>query len=148
MGSPSLARAGGTLIDESYWAGYMDGEGCFQYTSTPMVQVGSTFPHVLIWLRDFYGGRLTCMPSRDHKRHFYRWTITGPSCREMVRDVMPYLYEKRPQAEILLQAGQYPKQSAMRAYLKRELTTLKRTNYTWTTGFLSRLTPQKNWSTS
>ena len=120
-------------MNPKYLAGLLDGEGCFRFTQTPLVEVCGSFPEILQDIQAYYGGRLAIqMPTALSRKRMYKWTVTGPTAIRVTTDVLPYLKEKEPQARLLLKVQRYPPKSAMRAASVRELKALKRISYQWT----------------
>jgi hypothetical protein len=122
----------GDALNPKYLAGLLDGEGCFRFNRTPMVEVCGSFPEILQDMQAHYGGRLVIqMPTALSRKRIYKWTVTGPTAMQVTTDVLPYLKEKEPQARLLLKVQRYPPRSAMRAAAVRELKALKRISYQW-----------------
>lgn len=122
----------GHPLNFEYLAGLLDGEGCFRFSSTPLVEICGTYPDILRQLESQYGGRVRLQCSTPlSKKRVYKWTITGPRAAQVVRQVLPFLEEKAPQADLVLRIHRYPPKSAMRAALIRELKALKRVSYQW-----------------
>ena len=125
---------GAKLIDLVYAAGYLDAEGCLRYQNSTTVSVSNTYPATLHWLADIFGGKVREKSSATKKEHrtCYEWYVSGETARKCIKEVLPFLQEKLPQAVILLQIMKYPPNSAKREALAKELTKLKRINHTWT----------------
>jgi len=104
-----LAATGPKLTDEfiAYTAGYLDGEGCFMFNSTPVVDVASIFPYTLYEFAGAYGGTVKHRPRyKTNKRDFYQWRIYGANAIALIECVIHLLREKAPQAQVLLQIRQ------------------------------------------
>lgn len=117
-----------------YAAGYLDAEGCLRFQNTTRVSISNTYPLTLFWFQKLFGGtvRERSAPKEGH-RQAYEWYCSGETARNCIKEVIPFLKEKLPQAVILLQMLKYPKKSTKRNTLMAELTKLKRINHTWTT---------------
>lgn len=128
-----LDTTGPEPTDLAYLAGYMDGEGCFRANKGSIeVQVKNTYPHVLYLMQKLFGGAVS-VESRSrlvaNHRTAFCFAIYGDSARSMVNLLLPYLKEKKAQAEIVLQLIDHPKHSAIKVHLTRRLKELKRIDY-------------------
>lgn len=112
--------------DIAYLAGVFDGEGCVLFDR---INVDNTNPHLLVMYRDAWGGRIRFKSTPKEHRTCFRWTVMGDNCRNALKAMMPYLIEKKEQAEINLIVTTYPPKSAMRSYHKQKLKELKRIDY-------------------
>ena len=123
---------GQKLIDMVYAAGYLDAEGCLRFNNTTVVSISNTYPLTLFWFQKLFGGTVREKgAAKDGHRQAYEWYCTGETARNCIKEVLPFLKEKLPQAVILLQILKYPKKSAKRTALVNELKKLKRINYLW-----------------
>ena len=114
----------------AYVAGYIDGEGCVRFSSTPIVEVQNTYPDTLVELRRTFGGHIRRRLSRkEHARTTFTWTVHGHNARHCLVSVKPFLIEKRRQAELVLMVGQFPPRSEQRQSLLDELRQLKRIDH-------------------
>ena len=128
MGSIPLEITGQKHIELSYLAGFFDGEGCVLFDR---IMVDNTNPYILEkYLVTFGGGRvyLKNPPSPNNRAH-YRWVAYGDTARNALREMLPYLMEKKEQALINLDILNYKASSPERADLKNKLKQLKRVNY-------------------
>lgn len=123
-----MDATGLTPTELAYFAGFVDGEGCFGYYTTPRVAVTNTYLPVLKELQAAFGGTWSLRGNRspDVHRTCYAWVITGGHALNAVALLLPYLREKRPQAQLLLDIPAYPAHSAMRKALMQRLSELKR----------------------
>ena len=112
--------------DLAYLAGVFDGEGCVLFNR---ITVDNTNPYLLVLYREVWGGRIYTKRTSKGHRTCFRWSASGTDCRQALNDMMPYLVEKKSQAEINLLITSYPPKSAMRSYHKRKLKDLKRIDY-------------------
>lgn len=113
----------------AYLAGFFDGEGCVLYDR---IMVDNTNPYLLEKFYLIWGGRIGekgDATRTEQTRTCYRWHAHGDTARKAARDMMPYLVEKKQQAEILLEVINYPLSSAMREYHLKQLKNLKRIEY-------------------
>lgn len=125
-----LEETGLKLTDIIYAAGYLDAEGCFRHSNTPRVSISNTYPYTLVRFQELFGGSFRDKKEkRKNRRNTYEWSCTGENARNCIRVVYPFLQEKKRQAEILLQLTEFPKKSARRAALLKELTAQKRIDY-------------------
>jgi len=121
-----------TEVELAYLAGFLDGEGSFGfYSASPRVAVSNCYPPVLLYLSAAFGGKVWADVKRSNpmQRRLFRWAVFGDNARACCELVLDYLFEKKPQAEILLRIADYPAQSATRARLAKTLKTLKRIEY-------------------
>lgn len=120
-----------TPYDLAYLAGYLDGEGCFMFQErTATVSVSTTYPHILHWIKSLFHGTIALKhPRQGHKRAAYSWRIYGSNAERLCNMVLPYLKEKRRQAELVLQAKGSSANSEARKAAQDELKKLKRINY-------------------
>jgi hypothetical protein len=101
--------------DDAYAAGIIDGEGSIgvTYRTTNdsyllVVQVSMTQPAVPTWLHETYGGGLGMYAQGARSwgsQYVYKWSIYGKEALLFISKVIPYLKEKRLQAEV---ASDYP----------------------------------------
>ena len=87
----------------SYVAGYVDGEGCIRWNNTtPELSIANTFPYTLYKLSSLYGGKVTHYPAVAPKRSYYRWRVFGDTAVSLLQEILPYLWEKRAQADLAI----------------------------------------------
>ena len=137
MGSSELVVTGQRRIEPTeaqvaYIAGYLDGEGCFTFVDTPVIEITNTYPHTLMWIKQFFGGTVSMRSSNrtsDKWRTTYRYKVCGANALHMCRSVTSYIQEKRLQLEAVLAMSKLPKQSEARKQLQKELSLLKVINY-------------------
>jgi hypothetical protein len=123
---------GQRLIDLVYAAGYLDAEGCFRYNNTATISISNTYPYTLMFMRRMFGGSIRTKTNKPNARTAYDWSIFGDNARTCAELTIPFLREKRPQAEIMLDLGSYPKKSVRRNQLKKLLSKKKKIDYTST----------------
>ena len=103
------------IIKLAYTAGIMDGEGSvflfkskpkgkcfFQYWLT--VRISNTNEWLIHWLKFNYGGNINISKSPKHPEWAmcFRWELHGEKAAEFLASIIPFLYLKKPQAEIAL----------------------------------------------
>jgi hypothetical protein len=114
----------------AYLAGFVDGEGCMRWESTPIIEIRNTYPYTLVEIYKTFGGRIRVRPAtRPRERTTWVWSVCGEAARCCLAAVMPFLGEKRRQAEALLQISEFPPRSSQRLRLIDELCRLKRVDY-------------------
>jgi hypothetical protein len=125
--------------DLAYAAGYLDGEGCFTIGSNWRIQVccTNTCREAIQWLYDTFGGNMSG-PKEGRKANWrptYFWRASNLVAKELLPALMPYLREKKPQAELLLKMHDTmtttgrrlpPEVLAERNRIKQEVKELKR----------------------
>lgn len=117
-------------IDLAYAAGYIDGEGCFRWGSSPRVSVKTTYPHILKWLQHTFGGTVSRSTIGDGtSRSAFEWNIYGKGAIAVCGLLLPYLKEKREQASILMQIMEFPPNSEARRRRIESLGKMKRIDY-------------------
>lgn len=123
-----METTGLTPTELAYFAGFVDGEGCFGYYTTPRLAVVNTYLPVLKELQTAFGGTWSMRGNRSPTVHrtCYAWAVTGGNALRAVEELLPYLREKRAQAQLLLAIPAYPAHSAMRKALLNRLSELKR----------------------
>lgn len=117
--------------EDAYLAGFLDGEGCFRPHGkhvNPCIQCTNTYLPVLQRLCRRFGGSIAYnRTTRDRGQKLsWQWRIYGDKAVACCRELLPYLEEKRQQALDVISLSFYPPRSAMRAYLKKRLSALKR----------------------
>jgi hypothetical protein len=126
---------GARRIDRPTWlayiAGYLDGEGSFAPVGGGIrVSVSNCFPWMLSALCQEFGGRVYIKSTTEgNRRTSYQWDVYGENAVKCCESVLPYLIEKKPQAELVLLYRSYPPRSAKRAAIEQHLRKLKRTDY-------------------
>ena len=127
-----MGTTGLKLTDMVYAAAYLDAEGCIRFGSTTRVSISNTYPDTLHWFKDIFGGSIIEKKSKKPQhRSAYEWRVTGENARNCIRHLLPFLREKLPQAVIMLEVLKYPKHSAKRNTLLKELDELKRIDHAW-----------------
>ena len=114
--------------DLAYAAGYLDGEGCFQWNgNTVSVTVDNTYPNTLMWLKRMFGGSVGRLNRKDENcRTTYRYRIFGFGAASLSQKVLPYLQEKAEQAKILIKIRSTAPHTELRKQLTAELSKQKR----------------------
>ncbi len=102
----------------AYTAGIVDGEGCIMIGKSQkrktkvayhqlQIWVTNTNLWLCEWLKMQYGGSLT-MDKRGLSNNnlgtntIHRWFLTGDAALKFIRMILPYLYLKKPQAELAI----------------------------------------------
>ncbi len=114
------------MISPEYLAGFLDGEGCFRINSgsTPYVSATNKSIPVLLAIQALYGGNV-----RHSGQGAFRYEATGDRALSILRTVLPYLMEKKPQAELVLRFRETAPGSHARMSLIRTLRDLKQVDY-------------------
>lgn len=117
-----------TPTEIAYLAGYLDGEGSFYDAGgTARLSVGNTYRPLLERLHRHFGGSFSRERRRIKRgRQMWQWVCCGEDVKTILSLVRPYLVEKGPQADMLLEALKYPYRSARRTALRTSLKALKR----------------------
>ena len=88
----------------AYAAGFVDGEGCFSISKAGKISLGivNTSRETLEHLRDTLGvGVVQNRKARVNKNQFV-YRAYGDNCIFVAKALLPYLIEKRSQAELLI----------------------------------------------
>ena len=106
-------------IDEKrliYWAGFIDGEGTLKIIKRragksgkspqyiPYLAVANTKKEIIDLLKKEFGCGVIWhkKPFKPNHKHAYAWYISTKKCVEILKQLLPYLYIKKPQAELIL----------------------------------------------
>ena len=90
--------------DKAYAAGFFDGEGCISISKNGAVdvRVTNTSKCVLDRLVSIFGGSITDRAQRANKRQ-YAYSFYGENAVEFLNLIKPYMIEKLPQVETVLE---------------------------------------------
>lgn len=100
-----------SATDLAYFAGIIDGEGCFCLHKSGVrdvfnssLSVGNTDPRMIHWIHDRFGGRILRrqFAARTRCKVFYHWRLLARDLESVITAVIPYLVVKREQAELML----------------------------------------------
>ncbi len=99
-----------TDTDLAYFAGIIDGEGCFCLHKSgdravfgADLSVGNTDPRLVHWIQARFGGRILRRQFADKRcKVFYHWRLASRDLDAVTLAVLPYLVIKRDQAELML----------------------------------------------
>jgi hypothetical protein len=89
----------------SYIAGYVDGEGSIGWYSTPKLSLESCHPDPLKFIQKIYGGTIRTRKREGTRqwRTSYYLVYHADRCVSILRDISPYLIEKKEQAHSILE---------------------------------------------
>jgi len=119
-----------TDVELAYFAGYLDGEGCFMYKNSPEVDVSNTYPHTLMLFKESFNGAVGLKSRGEGRtRTAYRYRVSGSNAIRLCKAVLPFLKEKKLQAKTLIEMFELPRSSETFRVLMQELSDLKRINY-------------------
>jgi hypothetical protein len=113
-------------MDLAYFAGYFDGEGCVRLKKYPQkaggvqyyfgVSITNTYQPALERFVDAFGGKIYRSNKDSSKgRHAGMWELRGEAAERFLSAIIPFLQEKRAQAELALQFRQ------LRSQLPRQI---------------------------
>ena len=103
-------------VDRAYLAGFIDGEGSIGLYSTnypkqkkmgwspsffSRIMVGNNDPGVIQFLKEKYGGWIG-LEKRPPFNPIWRYNASGKICDHILRDIVPYLKQKKERALILI----------------------------------------------
>lgn len=104
-----------TPLEPQYLAGLFDGEGCVSLARgrgnwIRQLHVGITWQPTVEQIKQQYGGNIyTPNKQKDSHKQTHTWIVTRK--RDIVKflgDILPYLHEKKEQAEIMHRLCLYP----------------------------------------
>lgn len=103
-------NASWTATDLAYFAGIIDGEGCFCLHRSGArdvfgcdLSVGNTDPRLVQWIHERFGGRISRRQFADKRcKVFYHWHLLSRDLDTVIPAVLPYLVIKKDQAELML----------------------------------------------
>lgn len=93
-----------------WFAGFIDGEGCFNITlgkgsrrgnHRPIVIITNTHAGVLREIASVVGGAFYTCGGGVRRKQLYQWQIGGPGAVALAATLAPILRVKRPAAEVL-----------------------------------------------
>ena len=120
----------------AYAAGYLDGEGCFTTNNygTARIVVSCTFPTVLRKLKKIFGGSIhKCKPRPINKKTVWSWQISGLRAVLVLREIRPFLKEKRLQGDLLIKLWSnkdyYASNPSKKKAIVKKLKDLKQVDY-------------------
>lgn len=109
---PNITKVPEDATILAYTAGIIDGEGCIRGScrlyrgclcTVATVQVCMCSKVIIEWMHKHYGGSLYVLPKRPNRPDRFMWQITCASARPILVALLPYLMEKRAQAEVAIQ---------------------------------------------
>jgi hypothetical protein len=91
-------------IDLAYTAGFFDGEGCISIGKNGAVdiRITNTAKSVLVKFQNLFGGNIGNRTQKVNKTQ-YAYCLYGENAIEFIKLLKPYLIEKLPQAETILE---------------------------------------------
>ena len=114
------------ILDNKYYAGFLDGEGCFTVDGTPRVYASNTHLPSLLNLQKQFGGKVrTKCAAQGNSREQFEWYIYGVGAIHVCKTLLPHLREKQAQAALMIN-HRYETRPAVKAVLSRMIKELKR----------------------
>jgi len=93
----------------AYFAGIVDGEGCFamhRHTEDrfgAQLQIGNTDLLLMQWIQRHFDGSLNLEKRRNAKHQdVWRWTASASDLDRILQGLIPYLITKKRQAELFV----------------------------------------------
>ena len=103
----------------AWLAGFTDGEGYMDLGTSARVVWTTTHRPTLVRIQGKIGGSIRTLQDVPHcRKPRYQLSVFGPTARAMLTVLLPFLVEKRPQADLILSYQACPKG---RARTKSEL---------------------------
>ena len=91
--------------------------------------MSNTYPVALFLLRQRFKGSVRRRKEQVGEKPIYEWVVTGADAAECIRRLLPFLVEKKRQAELVLSIAKYPPQSEQRRIMEQDLRKAKRIRY-------------------
>ena len=120
-------------LDYAYAAGLIDGEGCIGvYNQTCpttrtktrynlLVRVQMSDWEAILWMKNTFGGCYRSHPQLGYgTRIMYEWTLSSKMAGEFLKQILPYLKNKRRQAELAIQFQDKRKKGGWKSNAVRE----------------------------
>lgn len=105
LGRNSLKFQGITQSEIAYLAGYTDGEGCITIVNdrTLVFGIETCYPKVVHRCYKLFGGHFSRL-DRGRKKHrpIFRWRTFSKTAYMVIQTLLPFLREKKRQAELCL----------------------------------------------
>lgn len=103
---------GHEMVDIGYLAGLIDGEGCItiqknamrtkgNYSYSLRIAIGMQDVKTIKYIHELFGGNFYCDKNRGCGET-NRWYCSGDDVGEILKLIVPYLHEKKTQAELAL----------------------------------------------
>jgi len=101
-------------VDLAYMAGFFDGEGCISLCERSKrkrqlrvhISISNTNEWIIQWFKFNFGGSVTSERKQlknPNWRDTWRWNITsGAHSVRFLKEILPYLRLKKPQAELAI----------------------------------------------
>ena len=122
--NPLDSRYSTPTVSTPYLAGLIDADGCVRVTGTSQyVSLTNRYLPVLTDIQEIYGGNVRI------DGNVYRLELHGKNARGILREILPYLREKKEQARLTLLWSDFPPRSRMREAIEQRVKDLKQTCY-------------------
>ena len=115
----------------AYLAGYTDGEGCIAVVNgtTIMVSVEACYPKIVHRYKQLFGGSFTRHDRQTkNNRPYFRWRVHSEKARMVLQTLLPFLREKKSQAELCLKFSN-TKNPEKREKIDQKIRELKKLTY-------------------
>lgn len=94
------------MIDLKYMAGFVDGEGCFNFSTPskrsaiPRILITNTNYEVLLQIKNTFGGDISKSSVKDRPKwkSRYVWRLQNGPALKLAENLRPYLIVKKDQA--------------------------------------------------
>ena len=128
MESIELAEIGQRLTDLAWAGGLIDGEGCITiHSGTVKLDVQSTSRITIETLHRLFDGKCAVESRRAKSgRTVFKWSMYGKRACALLSRIIPYMVEKKKQAQLAVSYYNFPSHSAMRESVMRRIRALKR----------------------
>lgn len=96
-------------MDLKYLAGFIDGEGCFNFSECrtsliPRILITNTNLKVLQKIKAKYGGDIysSVVKNSPHWKPRHVWRLQHANCLKLTEELVPYLIIKKRQAKLFM----------------------------------------------
>jgi len=121
-------------IDLAYAAGFFDGEGSIGIyrTNQTQIQISNTCRAALEEFVKLFGGHVGKVPAKHMEaknpkwRPAYYWRLYGRNASKALQEMLPYLKEKKPQAELFLTFVEMSPEDKKNSDIPQQLKKLKK----------------------
>ena len=87
----------------AYYAGFLDGEGCFLLGNSLTVKCAHTYLPILDELKERFGGNIRKRPKQPDRKQVWVWSIHSKTAADCLSKLFPFLREKKRQVKYALE---------------------------------------------
>lgn len=110
-----------------YLGGFFDGEGSIGiFSGSICARVTNTDLAILHHFQDRWGGTIVSHTrATERRKECYQWKCYGPTAEKFLKDIFPFLREKRIQGFLALEYRRLAPSDPKRAWIATEISTIK-----------------------